>query len=58
MSESCGCGEDHGQHMCQLVKAETPIEELREIVSGARYICKNCGRAAAEEENLCAPEKL
>jgi len=58
MGSECGCGEWHGQHLCELMKKETPIEELKQIVSGAQYICKNCGRAAAKEENLCAPEKL
>jgi hypothetical protein len=31
---------------------------LRPLVKNAKYICNECGRAAAKAENLCAPERL
>jgi len=44
--------------MCQLTATKVPLDDLKNVVRGARYICKLCGRAAAEEKNLCAPDKL
>jgi hypothetical protein len=33
-------------------------KELDSLVKDPSYFCKNCGRSAASEENLCQPEKL
>jgi hypothetical protein len=52
------CGSGHDQHLCQLVEKKTPVEDLKGLVKDAKYICKSCGRAAADSENLCAPEQL
>jgi len=58
MGEKCGCGEGHAKHMCELIKNQTPTEEIKKIVGDAQFICKGCGRSAEKEENLCAPEEL
>ena len=34
------------------------LEKMKKLVKDAEYICKNCGRAAKDEENLCNPSKL
>jgi hypothetical protein len=34
------------------------LKELRPLVKNAKYICRDCGRAAASEKNLCSPKKL
>ena len=47
---------NHDQHMCMLVAKRTPVEDLKVLAKDAKYICKNCGRAAAEAKNICAPE--
>jgi hypothetical protein len=41
-----------------MVEKEVPKEELKPLIRNAKYICSCCGRAAANEENLCAPEPL
>jgi hypothetical protein len=44
--------------MCQLVERKTDVKTLKGYVKGAKFICKTCGRAAAKEDNVCAPDKL
>ena len=34
------------------------LQEYKRLVKEGRYVCKGCGRVAANERNLCAPEKL
>jgi hypothetical protein len=51
----------HGKHLCYLNNLGFQIsnpKEYKELVKNAAYMCKNCGRVAASEENLCKPEKL
>jgi hypothetical protein len=55
MGECCA---GHDQHMCQLVGKKTLVEDLKALVKDAKFICKGCGRVAADEKNLCAPEAL
>lgn len=65
MCETCGCRSKkvceptaHTSHLCELMAKKTPIAELKKLVKGAQFVCSKCGRGAAKEENLCAPEKL
>jgi transposase-like protein len=37
---------------------DTEFEEIKKLVREARFICKNCGRSARYEENLCNPIPL
>jgi len=51
----------HSGHLCYMVNMrinETNFQEFKELVRDAKYICKNCGRAAADKESLCRPVKL
>lgn len=51
----------HEQHLCLLQNIgylKTNLEDYKKLVRNPGYVCKNCGRTAANEENLCAPEKL
>ena len=57
MSQCLPC-RGHENHLCQLVEKKIDLEKMKKLVKDARYICKNCGRAAAGETSLCAPEKL
>jgi hypothetical protein len=34
------------------------LDDLKELVSPARYICRKCGRAAKKDDHLCKPEKI
>ena len=53
--------EGHEHHLCHLVNLrilEANAEEYKTLVRSAKYICIGCGRAAASEQNLCAPRPL
>ncbi|NNG01761.1 MAG: hypothetical protein HKM93_20415 [Desulfobacteraceae bacterium] len=32
--------------------------EFIKLISPARYFCKNCGRSAVKEDNLCKPQQF
>ncbi len=37
---------------------EDNIDEVAEIVSNAKYVCRKCGRASRKKKYLCKPVKL
>ena len=49
------CREGHDKHICQL---KDDLEKVKKLVKNPEYVCKSCGRAAKNEENLCNPTKL
>jgi hypothetical protein len=34
------------------------MKQLKPLVKNAKFICRDCGRAAASAKNLCSPKKL
>jgi hypothetical protein len=51
----------HEEHLCYLQNIgfiESNMKEYKELVRNPKYVCGNCGRAAADAGNLCKPEKL
>ncbi len=51
----------HDKHLCYLNNLEFQIsnpEEYKGLVKNAKFLCKNCGRVAASEKNLCKPVQL
>ncbi len=51
----------HEQHLCLLQNVgylNSNLEQYKKLVKEGKYVCQNCGRVAANEKNLCAPEKL
>jgi hypothetical protein len=51
----------HEQHLCffqNIGLLKEKLEEYKNLVRGAKYVCKDCGRTAVDEKNLCFPEKL
>src|SRR5208283_3049111 len=51
----------HEEHLCYLHNigfVESNMKEYKELVRNPKYVCGNCGRAAADAGNLCKPEKL
>nr|MBP7321702.1 hypothetical protein [Deltaproteobacteria bacterium] len=53
--------QQHEQHLCYLQnigQVEKNLEEYKKLVKDAKFVCKSCGRAAANKENLCSPEPL
>jgi hypothetical protein len=52
---------EHEQHLCYLENigyVATSLEDYKTLVRDPEFVCRNCGRAAASEKNLCEPEKL
>lgn len=53
--------EAHEEHLCYLHNlgyVQLNFDDYKTLVKGPQYVCKNCGRAAANEKNLCKPDKL
>ncbi len=51
----------HEQHLCYLQNVgyiESEFENYKKLVKNPQFVCKNCGRAAASDQNLCKPDKL
>ncbi len=52
---------EHEEHLCYLQNmgyVQSNLEDYKKLVTNSKYVCKNCGRTAANEKNLCAPVKL
>ncbi|MFX0089946.1 MAG: hypothetical protein ACFE7S_08610 [Candidatus Hodarchaeota archaeon] len=50
---------DHDQHLCEKIAHGITIGEYRKLVtSNPKWICRLCGRAARDAENLCDPVAL
>ena len=58
--EKCNC-DNHEQHLCQLtgrkLHKDSP-DQYAHLVQNPEFVCKSCGRVAAQKESLCAPVKL
>lgn len=50
----------HGGKLCAMTccPGRVDVKELRPLVKDAKFICRDCGRAAASAKNLCSPKKL
>ena len=48
-------------HLCLLQNVgylKTNLNDFKNLVKDGKFICRNCGRVAASEKNLCNPDKL
>ncbi len=51
----------HEEHLCYLHNLgflNDKPDEYKELVKNGQWMCKSCGRVAANDKNLCVPEKL
>ena len=51
----------HDKHLCYLNNLgyqASNANEYRELVRDGKFLCKACGRVAANKKNLCKPVKL
>ncbi len=51
----------HEKHLCLLQNTgyiKDNLADYKNLVRNGKFVCKNCGRAAASDKNLCAPEAL
>jgi hypothetical protein len=52
---------EHGKHLCYLNNLGFQLsneEDYKQLVRNPKFMCKNCGRVAASQDNLCKPVKL
>jgi hypothetical protein len=51
---------EKAKKLCKWKKDEyaEKLERLREIVAAPAYVCRKCGRAAANKRHLCKPVSL
>jgi hypothetical protein len=49
----------HGHHLCSMAEnGEVSLEQIKDLVRNAKFICKVCARTAVNSDNLCEPEAL
>jgi len=51
----------HEKHLCHLQTlgfVQDHFAEYRKLVKDGKFVCRACGRVAAEEKSLCLPERL
>ncbi len=51
----------HEKHLCLLQNTgyvKENFADYKSLVKDSKYVCKSCGRTAAHDANLCAPEAL
>ena len=49
----------HLHHLCHYaVAGDMTLDEMKALSKNPKYICKICGRAAADPNNLCQPDLI
>ena len=48
----------HEKHLCKIWADTYDVDEVKGIIKDSQFVCKVCGRAAANKENLCDPASL
>ncbi|MBM4090619.1 MAG: hypothetical protein FJ276_14545 [Planctomycetes bacterium] len=54
------CCQEHAEKMCALTccPCHLDVEKLKPLVRDPRFICKACGRVAADARYLCDADPL
>ena len=59
--KECKSCDGHDRHLCKLtgdqLHQEKP-DEYMGLVKDPQFVCKSCGRVAAQAKNLCSPVAL
>jgi hypothetical protein len=60
MNEGEKCDIESDEKLCWVFETRdrVDLDSLRLVIRDSRFVCGTCGRAAANAENLCAPEIL
>ena len=45
----------HEKHLCEIIEKGATFSDYFDLIRNAKFVCKQCGRAATKEENLCDP---
>ena len=54
-------GRKTGERLClekDIHKGKSLYERYRKLLREPKYMCRECGRVAADDNYLCYPEKL
>ena len=57
-AEIQGCGCISGQHMCQIVREQNGLEQIKKLGRKPKFICEKCGRVSSIKKYLCKGTKL
>jgi len=50
---------DQALKICEMSSSnDWESKELESMVKDPAYFCRNCGRSATSQDNLCNPERL
>jgi hypothetical protein len=61
MTSKCPYSDQHKNHLCELTAGglhQRSPKEYHNLVKNPRFVCKSCGRVAAESNRLCLPVPL
>ena len=49
----------HKHHLCAMAESgDVGLEQMKDLVRNPKFMCKRCGRAAKNSDNLCEPITL
>ncbi len=49
----------HKHHLCAMAESgDVGLEQMKDLVRNPQFMCKRCGRAAKNSDNLCEPVSL
>ena len=57
MSEKKSSENQPAKKICDM-NLNLELNELKLLVKNSAYVCRDCGRTAASDRNLCEPERL
>ena len=51
---------EYEDKICSLISSrdQVDLKLLKQLVKDSRYICRTCGRSAANADRLCSPETM
>jgi hypothetical protein len=50
---------NHRNHLCAMVEGgDVSLEQMKDLVRDANFICQFCGRVAVNHNNLCDPVSI
>jgi hypothetical protein len=55
-TQSCGC--KSGRHMCQIVREQNGLEEIKKLSKKPKFICERCGRVSSIKKYLCDGKRI
>jgi predicted RNA-binding Zn-ribbon protein involved in translation (DUF1610 family) len=49
----------HSHHLCAMAEnGDVGLEQMKDLIRNPKFMCKRCGRAAQNSDNLCEPVSL